>query len=126
MGLRAILAEANRRAGACDVIYVSEINWVSYLFMTRYPPDRFQKDAKVAENVPPDEFLDIAAFGNVRMTDPKSWRLTAPAPPPPCATRHKELFATRHFSLGPEWHKVHSVDNAAGEALWELYETEVP
>jgi hypothetical protein len=122
LGLRAILEEANRRAGSCDVVYVDGIPWVSYLFMARYPPERFQKDQKVQENVPPDEFLDIAAFGNVRMSSPDGWPLRAPKPPPPCATPHKELFATRNFSLGSEWHKVHSIDNAAGMPVWELYE----
>lgn len=125
IGLRPILEEASRRAGPCDLIYVDDIPWVSYLFMARYPPDRFQKDNKVGENVPPDEFLNIAAFGNVRISSPNQWPLRAPQPPPPCSTPHKELFATRHFSLGSEWRKVHSIDNAAGMAIWELYEKEV-
>jgi hypothetical protein len=56
------------------------------------------------------------------MSPPNEWRFRSPKPPPPCATPHKELFVTRHFSLGPEWRKLRSIDNAAGAPLWELYE----
>jgi hypothetical protein len=122
VGLREILQESERRAQPCDVVYVDELLWVSYLFMARYPPARFQQDEKVGENVPPDDFLNIAAFGNVRMSPPNEWRFRSAKPAPPCATPHKELFVTRHFSLGPEWRRVHSIANAAGAPLWELYE----
>ena len=122
VGLREILEKSQRRARPYDVVYVDELLRVSYLFMARYPPDRFQKDEKVGENEPPDEFLHITAFGNVRMSPPNEWRSRSAKPATPCATPPKEFFVTRHFSLGAEWPKVHSIDNAAGAPLWQLYE----
>lgn len=125
LGLRETLQATISQATRCDLVYVDFVPWIYYLFEMQYPPAQYQKVPRLAENVPPDDFVRVAAFDNLRFAAPGHWNYKAPEPPPPCSTRFREFYVTRVFSFGSDWHRVYSVNNAANIPIWMTYEKDV-
>jgi len=125
LGLRQTLQATISQSNHCDMVYVDFVPWIYYLFETQYPPAQYQKTPKLAENMPPDDFIRVAAFDNIRFAAPGHWNYKIPEPPPPCSPPYKEFYVTRVFSFGSDWHRVYSVNNAANIPIWMTYEKDI-
>jgi hypothetical protein len=118
VGLRDALAFAGGRAGDCDTVYLEPDNqaYVSYLFLTRFPPREFQAARQPA-------LAPLAVFESAGRA-----RFSVPAPDAPaegrpraCATSPStNFFVTRTPPGDPAWSRLATLPDDAGHPAWHV------
>ncbi len=118
IGLRPVLEKVQAAAQTCDIIWLeptSQQPYMYYLFMTRIPPEQFQK-ARIQKNE--NLWLNIKWFDNIRFSYLDSAKIDAP-PTPGCDGQPSQTyFVTRRPDLPIGWQDIIVIRNDAGNVLW--------
>lgn len=128
LGLRPVLQAVIAQATDCDPIWVDNRGtsqaYIYYLFFSQYPPEKFQKVDRYETAAPPDAFIYIPWFANVRFTDvntilnPENFQYV---PSALCDTSDHSFIIVRQMLDVPGLYEIATSKSQSGEIIWAAY-----
>lgn len=118
VGLRPVLEKVTEAAQPCDVIWLESTNqtYIYYLFMTRFPPARFQQANVVWADV--NGWLQVPAFEQVHFGVPFIDKHIIHQPPTCQGKPYTVYFMTHTKYTGPDWQPFFATTNGVGAPIW--------